>query len=129
MGRGTYESVRAERPWRYTRPVVVMSRSLKNQQVPEELAGKLQLSDASPEQAMAMLDAAGHRRVYVDGGLIIQSFLRAGLIADMVITRIPVLLGEGRSLFGTVPADISLVHEETRSFASGLVQSRYRIAR
>jgi dihydrofolate reductase len=77
---------------------------------------------------MAMLEAAGNRRVYVDGGLIIQSFLREGLITDMVITRVPVLLGQGRSLFGAIPSDIALIHEETRSFASGLVQSRYRIA-
>jgi dihydrofolate reductase len=70
----------------------------------------------------------GHRRVYVDGGQIIQSFLRAGLIADMVITQVPVLLGQGRALFGALGADVALVHEQSRSFASGLVQSRYRIA-
>lgn len=128
MGRGTYESIRNVRPWPYTRPVVVMSSSLKGQQVPEDLVGKVQFSDKSPEQAMAMLEAAGNRRVYVDGGLIIQSFLRKGLIDDMVITHVPVLLGQGRRLFGAIPSDIALVHEETRSFASGLVQSRYRIA-
>lgn len=128
MGRGTYESIRNVRPWPYTRPVVVMSSSLKGQQVPEDLVGKVQFSDKSPEQAMTMLEAAGNRRVYVDGGLIIQSFLRKGLIDDMVITRVPVLLGQGRSLFGAIPSDIALVHEETSSFASGLVQSRYRIA-
>jgi dihydrofolate reductase len=74
-----------------------------------------------------MLETEGHRRVYVDGGLLIQSFLRAGLIADMVITSVPVLLGEGRRLFGKVGADISLSHETTKSFPSGLVQSRYRV--
>ncbi|MBK1838848.1 dihydrofolate reductase [Azospirillum sp. YIM B02556] len=129
MGRGTFESIRNARPWPYTRPVVVMSDSLKDQQVPEDFVGKMLFSNKSPQQAMKMLEAAGNHRVYVDGGLIIQSFLREGLIADMVITRIPVLLGEGRSLFGAIPADIALIHEETRSFASGLVQSRYRIAR
>lgn len=77
---------------------------------------------------MEMLEAEGHRRVYVDGGKVIQSFLRAGLIADMTITQVPVLLGEGRNLFGTTSSDIPLTHEDTKSFASGLVQSRYRIA-
>ncbi|QCG95913.1 dihydrofolate reductase [Azospirillum sp. TSA2s] len=128
MGRGTYESIQNIRPWPYTRPVVVLSGSLKGQQVPEDMAEKVQFSDKSPKQAMAMLEAAGNRRVYVDGGLIIQSFLREGLITDMVITHVPVLLGQGRSLFGAIPSDIALIHEETRSFASGLVQSRYRIA-
>jgi dihydrofolate reductase len=128
MGRGTYEAIRDVRPWLYTRPVLVLSGSHKDQQVPAELTGNVRFSDRSPEQAMAMLEADGCRRVYVDGGLVIQSFLRAGLISDMVITRVPVLLGTGRSLFGGIPADIPLVHEHTRAFASGLVQSRYRIA-
>ncbi|HEY4545337.1 MAG TPA: dihydrofolate reductase family protein [Pedomonas sp.] len=128
MGRGTFEAMQAVRPWPYTRPVLVLSGSLKDDQMPDDLAGKVRFSDKSPEQAMAMLEAEGSRRVYVDGGLVIQSFLRAGLISDMVITSVPVLLGQGRRLFGPLPSDISLIHEGTRSFASGLVQSRYRIA-
>lgn len=128
MGRGTYEKMRDLRPWFYTRPVLVLSSSLKEQDIPADLVGKLRILDKSPEQAMEMLRAEGHGDVYVDGGKIIQSFLRAGLIADMIITRVPVLLGEGRSLFGPIASDIDLVHEHTRSFASGLVQSHYRIA-
>lgn len=128
MGRGTFEKVRDERPWFYTRPVLVLSRSLMNHDIPADLIGKVRASDKSPEQAMQMLEAEGHGRVYVDGGKVIQSFLREGLIADMVITLVPVLLGEGRSLFGATPSDIPLVHEGTRSFGSGLVQSCYRIA-
>lgn len=128
MGRGSYEAARNMNPWPYTRPVFVLSSSLTDEQLPPELAGKVQLSDELPEQAMAMLEAEGYRRVYVDGGRVIQSFLRAGLISDMTITWAPVLLGAGRSLFGEAAADIPLIHEETRAFASGLVQSRYRIA-
>lgn len=128
MGRGSYEAMQDARPWPYSRPVLVLSTSLKDHRAPQALAGKVRFSDKSPEQAMAMLEAEGNRRVYVDGGLVIQSFLRAGLIADMVITFVPVLLGEGRSLFGAIAADIPLAHEDTRAFASGLVQSRYRIA-
>jgi dihydrofolate reductase len=126
MGRGSYEGIRDVRPWPYTRPVLVLSRSLTNAEVAQDVAGKVRFSDKSPEQAMSMLEAEGSRRVYVDGGLVIQSFLRAGLIADMVITRVPVLLGQGRGLFGAIPRDIPLVHEHSRSFPSGLVQSRYR---
>jgi dihydrofolate reductase len=45
----------------------------------------------------------------------------------MVITRIPVLIGQGVPLFGPQRDDIRLRHEETRAFASGLVQSRYAV--
>lgn len=76
---------------------------------------------------MAMLQAQGRRRAYVDGRQIVQAFLRAGLIADMVITQVPVLLGTGRRLFGTIPSDIPLIHQATRTFPSGLVQSKYRV--
>jgi dihydrofolate reductase len=76
---------------------------------------------------MAMLQAEGRRRAYVDGGQIVQALLRAGLIADMIITQVPVLPGSGRRLFGTIPSDIPLIRQATCTFPSGLVQSPYRV--
>jgi dihydrofolate reductase len=63
----------------------------------------------------------------VDGGVTIQRFLRAGLVDRLVVTRIPVLIGEGISLFGAVPKDVPLRHVMTRSYPSGLVQSEYEV--
>lgn len=127
MGRGTFEKMQDVRPWPYTRPVVVLSSTMAQSDLPDDLVEKVRVANKAPEDAMRMLENAGHRKVYVDGGLLIQSFLRADLIADMVITFVPVLLGEGRRLFGKVGADISLRLEGTQSFPSGLVQCRYRI--
>lgn len=127
MGRGTFEKMHAVRPWPYHRPVVVLSSTLTRSDLSEDLLDKVRVANFSPEEAMRLLQSEGHRKVYIDGGLLIQSFLKAGLIADMVITSVPVLLGEGRRLFGSIPADISLRHEQTKSFPSGLVQSHYRI--
>ena len=126
IGRGTFEKMQSARPWSYSRPVVVLSSTMDQSNLPDDLLNMVRVVNKAPEEAMRMLETEGHRRVYVDGGLLIQSFLRAGLIADMVITTVPVLLGEGRRLFGKVGADISLCHETTKSFPSGLVQSRYR---
>lgn len=128
MGRGTFESVRHMTPWFYTRPVLVLTKSLAQDAVPAELAGKVRFSAKPPREAMAMLESEGCRRVYVDGGRVIQSFLALGLISDMVITRIPILLGAGRPLFGPLSSDIALQHLGTRAFPSGLVQSTYRVA-
>lgn len=129
MGRGTYESVRKMGEWTYTRPVLVLSAKLSAQTVPAELTGKVRFSDKSPRDAMAMLSSEGSRHVYVDGGQVIQSFLKSSMISDMVITTVPILLGAGRTLFGKGQRDLELVHKNTRSFPSGLVQSAYDIIR
>lgn len=127
MGRGTYESVLGMDEWFYTRPVLVLSRQLAGAAVPERLAGKVRFAGWTPEQAMEALSREGVRRVYVDGGQVVQAFLRAGLIADMVVTTVPVLLGAGRRLFGELACDVPLQLTASRSFASGLVQSAYRV--
>lgn len=68
------------------------------------------------------LAAQDVHRVYLDGGQVIQSFLREGLVADMVITTVPVLLGEGKPLFGTLSRDMDLTLVSSRSFfGSGAV--------
>jgi dihydrofolate reductase len=127
MGRGSYEKVLEFDPWPYERPVLVLSATLAGSPVPERLAGKVRVVALSPADALSMLHSEGCRRVYVDGGQLIQSFLRLGLIDDLVITTVPVLIGGGRPLFGALEADLSLAHEATVSFPSGLVQTRYRV--
>ena len=127
MGRGTFEVIKDMQPWYYAKPVVVLSHSLRQSALAEDIADKVEILEASPQAAMDMFAARGWSRVYVDGGQVIQSFLRAGLISDMVISRIPVLIGDGIPLFGALDADMVLDHVETRSFPSGMVQSVYRV--
>jgi riboflavin biosynthesis pyrimidine reductase len=81
----------------------------------------------SPSEIVSQLAASGVQHIYVDGGITIQGFLRAGLIQRLVITRVPVLIGEGIPLFGSLPSDIRLCHVATRHYPSGLVQSEYEI--
>jgi dihydrofolate reductase len=81
----------------------------------------------APEEIVSLLSARGIRHAYVDGGITIQGFLRAGLIQRLIITRVPVLIGSGIPLFGVTGRDIVLKHVRTREFASGLVQSEYEI--
>ena len=95
--------------------------------VPDALRGKVQFSGRTPKEVLDDLARQNARRVYLDGGQVIQSFLREGLVADMVITTVPVLLGSGKSLFGALPGDIDLTLVSSRSFPSGLVQSHYRV--
>jgi dihydrofolate reductase len=126
MGRNTYELVLTfgEWPYRGKRVVVLSSRFPKQL---TRLADGVEGTSAAPAELARQLAASGATHVYVDGGMTIQSFLQAGLIQDMIITRVPVLIGAGIPLFGPLAQDIRLRHESTRSFASGLVQSRYTL--
>lgn len=127
MGRGSFEKVLTFDDWPYDKPVVVMSRTLTDAEIPGGLRNKVVLSTLEPKELMQELDRKGWQRAYVDGGKIIQSFLRAGLISDITVTHVPILIGEGLPLFGQLDRDVDLEHLETRSFASGLVGSKYWI--
>lgn len=81
----------------------------------------------TPQEIVAKLQASGAKHAYVDGGITIQAFLRAGLLDRIIVTRVPVLIGEGIPLFGPLPHDVHLHHVATRSFKGGMVQSEYEI--
>jgi dihydrofolate reductase len=126
IGRGTFETVLRFDQWPYGRKHVVAlsSRPLDLSQV---RGGVVEQMSGPPREIVSRLEARGLRHLYVDGGITIQRFLRAGLIQRLVITRVPVLIGTGIPLFGVLDADIKLRHVATRSFASGLVQSEYMV--
>lgn len=128
MGRHTFETVRGFGAWPYgDKHVVVLSRSLE--ELPEDLPATVSLRNCTPKELVAELETAGARHLYVDGGKTIQDFLEAGLIDEMIITTIPILIGSGIPLFGRLGRDQELRHLETRSFKTGLVQSRYELVR
>ncbi|MAP96297.1 MAG: deaminase [Ponticaulis sp.] len=128
MGRRTYEKVLTFGFWPFSKPVVVLSNTLTGADVPDENAGKAEFFTGSPQDVLAHLDSKGWSKAYLDGGQVIQSFLRDGLVSDMILTRLPILIGEGLSLFGPVARDVRLEHIETKSFSkSGFVQSRYKV--
>ena len=126
IGRKTFEKVLTFAAWPYgdKRVVVLSSR-------PVDLAaavGGVVEQMAGPEaEIVSRLEASGAHHLYVDGGITIQRFLQAGLIQRLIITRVPVLIGEGVPLFGTLPRDIRLRHVTTRHYPSGLVQSEYQV--
>ena len=63
----------------------------------------------------------------VNGGRIVQSFIKAGLVEDMTVTFVPILLGDGLRLFGEVDSDIDLKLVKSRAFQSGLVSNHYEL--
>lgn len=127
MGSGSFRTMLTFDAWPYEKPVVVLSKAMKPNDIPEELRDKVTVSELAPRQLMASLSEQGWKRAYIDGGKIIQTFMREGLIADMTVTVVPILIGEGKRMFGALDADIDLQLLESKSFPSGLVTSRYEV--
>lgn len=128
MGRNTFEQALSFGQWPYgSRKVWVLSR--RPVAIPAELSGSVFCTSESPANLVAHLSQTGATHLYIDGGLTIQSFLKAGLIDHLTITTIPILLGAGKPLFGPTSHDIRLQHVATQSFPSGFVQSKYRVVK
>jgi len=126
IGRNTFETVLGFPDWPYgdKRVVVLASRPLGFSAV---RGARVEQMGGEPPEVARRLEASGVTHAYIDGGITIQRFLRAGLIQRLVVTRVPVLIGSGIPLFGELARDIRLEHVATRSYPSGLVQSEYLV--
>lgn len=126
MGRKTFEQILSFGEWAYDEtPVIILSRNPVN--IPDHLKDTVSYTPDSPTQICERLKAVGAKRLYIDGGMTIQSFLRENLIKDITITRIPIALGEGIALFSSIDNDVKLKHRVTRVYDFGFVQSTYDI--
>jgi len=125
IGRKTFETVLTLGSWPYggKRVVVLSSRQLDL----SAARGVVEQMSGPPAEIVSRLAASDAQHLYIDGGITIQQFLRAGLVQRLIITRVPVLIGEGIPLFGSLQRDIRLRHLATRHYPSGLVQSEYEV--
>lgn len=128
IGRKTFETVlgfgASQWPYGEKRVVVLSSSPIDFSGV---AGGVVEQMGGSPADVVAQLAATGAQHAYIDGGITIQRFLREGLIQRLIITRVPVLIGDGIPLFGNLPHDVRLRHIATRDFPSGLVQTEYEV--
>lgn len=126
MGRSSFEKVLSFDSWPYGDvPVVVLSSG--KPALPEALEDKVIREGGAPEGIVSRLAKRGFRHLYVDGGVTIQRFLQAGLIDEMIVTQIPILLGDGLPLFGATGKETPLQLVDSRSYANGFVQNHYRV--
>ena len=111
MGRKTFEMVVSSGKWLYGKKnvIVLSSRPIL---IPSDLSETVESRSSTPAELVKHLSELGAKHLYIDGGKTIQGFLDAGLIHQIIITTIPVLIGEGIPLFGPVIKDIKLQHIE-----------------
>ena len=123
IGRGTYETLLTFDSWPYGgKRVIVLSTTLQTDD--ERVTICRSLEEAARELAESAAD-----QVYVDGGKVIQSFLRADLIDEITIGWAPVLIGGGRPLFGFLDADVQLSLVATHATGGGMVHVTYAVHR
>jgi dihydrofolate reductase len=124
MGRNTFETVCSfDCEWPYSKPVFVLSNFLN--EVPEKYEDKVQMVKGSVAEVLEQIHNKGFKQLYIDGGVTIQNFLKEDLIDELIITRIPILLGGGIRLFGELPKELAFEHIASKVYLDAVVQDSY----
>jgi dihydrofolate reductase len=125
MGRTTFEIVCSfDGDWPYNKPVFVLSRTLDA--LPEAYRDKAVLVKGSITEILKQINQKGYKRLYIDGGTTIQSFLKEDLIDEIILTTIPILLGGGTQLFAELPKELEFEHVKSTIYLKAIVQDHYK---
>ncbi|WP_282135611.1 dihydrofolate reductase family protein [Seonamhaeicola maritimus] len=125
MGRTSFETVLGfDIEWPYKKQIFVLSRSLKT--VPKNLEDKVSLIKGDENEVLETIHKKGFNNLYIDGGKVVQNFLKQDLIDELRLTTIPIVLGDGISLFDALPKSLEFEHVKTEVFYNEIVQSCYK---
>lgn len=125
MGRITFETVLTFEPYPFgSIPIYVLTR---NSDYQFESKHPIRIFRGTLEELDSILRGNQIKTAYVDGGQLIQSYINKSMLNEIIITRIPVLLGSGLPLFGDSGTDKKLKHIQTSIFSNGFVQSEYHL--
>jgi dihydrofolate reductase len=123
IGRGTFEKVLTFPSWPYEKKAFVLSTSIN--QVPDNLSEKITVLSMRPQELLNYLSGKGFTSIYIDGGNVIQEFLKEDLIDKLIISKVPVIIGSGIPLFDYLDTDLPFKHIKTQVSSNGLVRSYY----
>ena len=108
-------------------PVFVLSNTVKSP--PESLENRVKMYSGDLAALTEQLASDGYNHAYIDGGATITSFIHLGLLDEICVTQIPILLGGGLPLFGSIERQIKLKSAETTVFSNDFIQWKYRVCR
>lgn len=123
MGRKTFQKAIGFNEWPYLKPVFVLTNTLK--QIPKNLLGKVEIVTGELTAIIDKLKLRGFHDLYIDGGKTIQSFLQIDMIDELIITRIPLVLGSGIPLFSKNRKELKFEHVKTDVYNNILVKNHY----
>jgi dihydrofolate reductase len=103
------------------RTVYVITRS------PRPSVGKTVFYTGDPGELVRRLKAEEGKNIYCDGGAeVIDALLKQDLVDEMIISIVPVLLGDGTRLFKDGRPERPLELLQSKTFDTGLTQVHYR---
>lgn len=108
-------------------PVFLMTHSERKPIVKDEVTYNFVVEDIA-QAVDAAKKAAGDKNVSLLGGKISRQCLKLGLVDEIQLHVVPVLLGDGISLFGGLGEKIKLERIETEAFASE-THMRFRVVK
>lgn len=130
MGRKCMEVIAAmnltDEQWPYGDiRIIVLSRSLK--EAPMGVKGRVEMYAGDITELVVELENQGLKHAYIDGGVTIQNFINLKLINEICITQVPILIGEGKPLFGKTFQDIKLEDPKAEVFSNDYLQLTYHV--
>ncbi|UCS94951.1 dihydrofolate reductase family protein [Echinicola marina] len=125
IGRKTYDYVLREiGPSHYDngqRDVYVITRT------PREKTGRTSFYTGSLVDLVKQLKSQDGKHIYCDGGAaVINELLRHDLVDELIISVVPVLLGDGTRLFKDGRPEQLLEFVKAETFDTGLIQLNYK---
>lgn len=126
MGRRTYEWVmsQVEEFPHQDKETYIITRELR------ESIGNVHFYADDLETLIDRLKRKEGKNIFVDGGAqVVKMILEVGLLDEMIISIVPVLLGDGIQLFAKGIPEKNLKLLSCRNFESGLVQVHYTFKR
>ena len=124
MGRKTYEMIVSFGEASYgDKPVWICT----NGQI-KAMGGCNLQPNLSPEDIVKSAQDMGIKHLWlVGGGSLASSYLEKSLLTNISVTQIPIILGEGIPLFGTINGSKLLKLESTQTISSELIQINYSV--
>jgi dihydrofolate reductase len=127
MGRRTFDVVSGfDGPWPYGEKPILVATSRPLQSTEPTVKP---ISGTISEMIDTARRTASGGDIYLDGGSLFRSTLRANLLDELTLTVVPVVLGAGIPLFTESKARRQLALESSREIGAGMVQLRYRVLR
>ena len=123
MGRKTYQQLVGFGKWPYTgKPCYVISRNFIESRRPGVI-----VSSDDPAALMMTFSEKRINRVWLVGGDdILKTFLNQELVQEIIVSYIPLLLGDGIPLFQPGIPERKLKLLSTETYPNGLLQVHYR---